>query len=436
MKFGLFYEQQLPQPWEGGKEHQLFQNSLAEIELADRVGFDYVWAVEHHFLEEYAHSSAPEVFLGAVSQRTKNIRIGHGVVLMVPGINHPARVAERVSTLDLLSNGRVEWGTGESGSASELQGFNINIDEKRDAWREGVEQCARMMAMTPYPGHEGRYFSMPARNVVPKPLQTPHPPLWMGCSNAAGVHLAAQLGMGALFFQFAGPEAGRPIVQDYYDTFKRECVPIGYTANPNICFMNPLSVHRDRAVAIERGALGYGFFGYSVGHHYVDGEHVPGRSRIGPDYLAERAAKQKSGGGEGAVPGGIGTPDELRAHLLLNEDIGVDQIGFVQACGGVEHEHICEGLQLFADEVMGEFKEREVERQARKDEELAPYIEAALARRERLQNLTDEEIPVVAALPVQARRALEEGRELAKWQRDILKRTENQQLISLLNKVD
>lgn len=452
MKFGLFYEQQLPRPWSEGREHELLQDSLKEVELADRLGYDYLWSVEHHFLEEYAHSSAPEVFLAAASQRTKNIRIGHGVMLMVPQINHPARCAERLATLDLVSNGRVEWGTGESGSASELQGFGVPIDEKRAAWHEGVEQCAKMLTMTPYPGYEGKHFSMPARNVVPKPLQRPHPPLWMGCSNPAAVHRAAQLGMGALFFQFGSPEVGRPIVEDYYETFKRECVPIGYSVNPAVCFMSPLSIHADREVAIERGLEGYGFFGLSVAHHYVSGTHVPGRTDITGSYFEERAAQIRSGkkaselsmseeiksriSATGAldVPGGIGSVEEVREHVRASEAVGIDQLGFVQAFGGVKHEHICDGLRLFASEIMEEFHERDKKRQAAKNEELAPYIAAAMKRRERLAQMHDSEIPAICALPVQAKQAHESGKPLTQWQREILKRTQlKDDLISTRN---
>ena len=108
MKFGIFYELQLPRPWGPDSERQLFNNALTQLELADRLGYDYAWQVEHHFLEEYSHSPAPEVFLGAASQRTRQIRLGHGIIQLTT--NHPARVAERVSTLDLLSNGRVELG--------------------------------------------------------------------------------------------------------------------------------------------------------------------------------------------------------------------------------------------------------------------------------------------------------------------------------------
>ena len=138
MKFGTFYEHQLPRPWRPGAELKLFQDALDQVELADRVGFDHMWEVEHHFLEEYAHSSAPEVFLAAASQRSKRIRLGHGIVLLPPAYNHPARVAERIATLDLVSNGRVEFGTGESASVTELGGFDRDMDTKREVWEDAL----------------------------------------------------------------------------------------------------------------------------------------------------------------------------------------------------------------------------------------------------------------------------------------------------------
>ena len=120
MKFGIFYEHQLPRPWEADSELKLFQDALEQVEFADKLGIDTVWEVEHHFLEEYSHSSAPEVFLAACSQRTRNIRLGHGIVQTSPAYNHPARTAERIATLDLVSKGRVEFGSGESSSRAEL----------------------------------------------------------------------------------------------------------------------------------------------------------------------------------------------------------------------------------------------------------------------------------------------------------------------------
>src|ERR1043166_818461 len=145
MRFGLFYEHQLPRPWVEGDEEHLLSNALEQIELADRVGFHSAWEVEHHFLEEYSHSSAPEVFLAAASQRTKRIRLGHGIVQLPPGYNHPARVAERIATLDLISHGRVEFGTGESSSQAELGGFGVARDLKRAQWEEALDVSVRLL---------------------------------------------------------------------------------------------------------------------------------------------------------------------------------------------------------------------------------------------------------------------------------------------------
>src|SRR5262245_47487722 len=131
MQFGIFYEHQLPRPWTDGAEQQLFQEALEQVELADRLGLDYAWEVEHHFLEEYSHSSAPEVFLAAASQRTRRIRLGHGIVIAPPRYNHPARVAERIAMLDLVSGGRVEFGTGESASRIALEAFGVQPADKR-----------------------------------------------------------------------------------------------------------------------------------------------------------------------------------------------------------------------------------------------------------------------------------------------------------------
>src|ERR1700690_3249302 len=164
MKFGIFYEYQLPRPWNDGAEHRLLQEALDQVELADQLGIDYAWEVEHHFLEEYAHSSAPEIFLAACSQRTKNIRLGHGIVQLPPLINHPARVAERIATLDLVSDGRCDFGTGEGAAEIELGGFNIPQEEKRAMWLEGLRVVPRMLVEEPFAGHEGKYFKAPVRN--------------------------------------------------------------------------------------------------------------------------------------------------------------------------------------------------------------------------------------------------------------------------------
>ena len=394
MRFGIFYEHQLPRPWREGDELRLFQDALDQVELADRIGIDHVWEVEHHFLEEYSHSSAPEVFLAACSQRTRNIRLGHGITLMAPNYNHPARVAERIATLDLVSGGRVEWGTGESSALLELGGFNIPVEQKRPMWREAVEQCANMMAMDPYPGFTGEFFSMPCRNVVPKPVQRPHPPLWVACSSRETIKLAARLGIGALTFAFVDPDEAKQWVDDYYRIFKEECVPIGHAVNPNICMVSSFGVHADRDAARARFRDGFRFFTFALGWHYGFGAHRPGRTNIWEKFEAARASMPENPAGEG----GINTPEGLREHLRKFAEVGVDQVAFIQQGGFNRHEHICEALELFASEVMPEFKQEEAERLRRKEEELAPYKEAAMKRKESMPPIADSDIPQVVAL--------------------------------------
>jgi hypothetical protein len=184
-------------------------------------------------------------------------------------------------------------------------------------------------------------------------------------------------------------------VTDYYETFKRECVPIGHTVNPNIAMVTSFSVHQDHDEAVQRGMDGFRFFQFALGHHYAFGEHRPGRTDIWKRYLAVRdeLGMEMMGGGTG----GIGTPAELREHLAKFADAGVDQTVFIQQGGNNKHEHICEALELFAAEVMPEFKEHEAERQAQKNEELAPYVEAAFERKEFMKELLEEEIPAYQA---------------------------------------
>jgi len=414
VKFGIFYEHQLPRPWAEDDEHRLFKQALDQIELADRLGFDYVWEVEHHFLEEYSHSSAPEVFLGAVSQRTSRIRIGHGIVQLPVAFNHTARVAERIATLDLVSDGRVEFGTGEASSEAELGGFQIDRATKRDQWTEALDAVTRMFVESPFAGYDGEYLKMPVREVVPKPLQRPHPPLWVACSRRQTIHLAATKGIGALSFSFVEPDEARMWVDDYYDTIaSEECVPGGFAVNPNIAVVLPLMVHRDEQTAIDRGIDGAHFFGYSLGHFYAFGSHRPGRTNVWEEFERNRetfgfarpvAARtgqvlgaQLFERGIGSLRGAIGTPDQVRSLLRMYAEVGVDQVIFVSQAGRNRHEHICESLELFAEEVMPEFHEGEDERERAKLARLAPAIEAALARRPPAREAPDVTITPVLA---------------------------------------
>ena len=307
--------------------------------------------VEHHFLEEYSHSSSPEIFLAAASQRTKNIRLGHGIRQVITNYNHPARTAECIATLDLVSNGRVDFGTGESSAILELGGFGIPVSSKREQYLEATEQIANMLTMDPYPGFKGKYFEMPCRNIVPKPVQKPHPPIWVACSSRETIKLAAQLGIGALTFAFVDPEEASHWVDEYYNIIKSdECVPIGHAVNANICMVTSFSLHHDREVAIARGLEGFEFFGFALGSLYGFGEHKPGRTNLFEQFKSMRQKRLVESPIDitlalTAEKGGIGTPQDMKTHLKKFEKVGVDQVTFIQQAGMNKHEHICESLE-------------------------------------------------------------------------------------------
>jgi alkanesulfonate monooxygenase SsuD/methylene tetrahydromethanopterin reductase-like flavin-dependent oxidoreductase (luciferase family) len=402
MRFGVFYELQLPKPWAPGDERGLFKDALAQMVLADRLGYDYAWQVEHHFLDEYSHSSAPEVFLASAAALTSRIRLGHGIRQVIPNYNHPARTAEGLATLDIMSDGRLDFGIGEGATRMELGGFKIPAKEKRAMAIEAAEQIANMMVLEPYPGYEGKSFSMPCRNVLPKPVQKPHPPMWMACTNRETIKIAASLGVGALAFSFLDPAEARTWSAIYYGIIKSDqCVPVGHSINANIAMVSAFSVHHDRAEAIRRGQEGFEFFGYAI-QALVAKDTVPGRTTLWSDFSAKRgdktdkliaaAAEQPAFG-----QGGIGTPADMREHLKGFQEAGIDQVIFLQQAGRNRHEHICESLELFARDVMPAFKADVEAREARKAEELARYVAAALQRKTWMRPLADHEIPVVRA---------------------------------------
>ena len=398
MRFGLFYEHQLPRPWDGEAEETLLANALEQVEMADRVGFHSAWEVEHHFLEEYSHSSAPEVFLAAASQRTQRIRLGHGIVQLPPPVNHPARIAERIATLDLVSGGRVEFGTGEGSSQVELGGFGVPRDDKRAQWEEALDAVTRLFVEEPFAGFDGRWIHMPPRNVVPKPKQKPHPPLWVACSRRETILMAARKGLGALSFSFIEPEQAKEWVDEYYRILASEdCVPGGFAVNPNLAVVVPFMCHQDEETAIERGIDGAHFFGYSLAHYYVFGQHRPGRTNVWDEFqehrneygFAREIVRPEDAPlgvnllqqGLGSLRGAIGTPEQIGELIERYERAGVDQVIFVGQAGRNLHEHICESIELFGKEVLPRFAEKADEVDSARLERLSGAMEQALARR-------------------------------------------------------
>jgi alkanesulfonate monooxygenase SsuD/methylene tetrahydromethanopterin reductase-like flavin-dependent oxidoreductase (luciferase family) len=225
--------------------------------------------------------------------------------------------------------------------------------------------------------------------------------MWMACTNRDTIKIAAQIGVGALAFSFLDPEEAHKWSEIYYGIIKsEECRPIGHTVNANIAMVSNFSLHKARAEAIRRGHEGFEFFGYAL-NALVAHDTVPGRTDMWGDYIKARgnrteevidAAKRAD-----AIATGIGTPDDMRKHLKAFQAAGIDQVIFMQQAGRNRHAHICESLELFAAEVMPEFKADVAAREARKAKELAPHIEAALKRKNWMKPLADAEIPVVRA---------------------------------------
>ena len=392
MRFGVFYELQLPKPWDDGAEHRLIHEALEQVRLADRLGIHHAWAVEHHFLEEYSHCSASDVFLSALAASTRDIRLGFGIRQVIPHYNHPARTAEAVAMLDLVSSGRVEFGIGEGATRLELHGFGIPAKEKQALSLESAEQIANMMVMEPYPGYEGKGFSMPCRNVIPKPVQKPHPPMWLACTNRKTIETAARNGLGALAFTFVDPEEAKAWSDIYYGIIRsEECVPIGHRVNANIALVAGFSLHQDAEEARRRGEDGFAFFRYAI-NALVANDAKPGHSTLWEEYETLKSRDLPTI----AAPG-IGTPEQLTRHIEDFEEVGVDQIIFLQQGGKNRHEHICESLELFGAEVLPRFEEGRARREAEKAEALGPYVEQALERKRWMASLAEEDVPLVPA---------------------------------------
>jgi alkanesulfonate monooxygenase SsuD/methylene tetrahydromethanopterin reductase-like flavin-dependent oxidoreductase (luciferase family) len=353
VKFGVFYELQLPKPWQPDDEFELIQNALEQVELADGLGYDYAWEVEHHFLEEYSHSSAPEVFLAAASQRTKNIRLGHGIVQLPT--NHPARVVERVSTLDLISGGRVEFGVGEGSSITELHPFDRRFRDKRVVWEDAM-RCIMPMFWNEGWEYHGEYFDFPLRNVIPKPRQKPHPPLWVACSQLETIMMAGERGIGALGFQFVSAEAAHAWVNAYYNAFtKRQQKLADYATNPNIAVVSQFMCAATDEEARAR-ADGSTFFQFALRFYNTHGPVEPGTTSLWDEYQEWKQSPK----GQAAQHGGlIGSPETIRRKLRKFESTNVDQVILLNQAGRNRHDHICEALEMFAREIMPEFHDNE-----------------------------------------------------------------------------
>jgi len=366
LKFGLIYELQMQKPWGENQEHKTYHDALDQIELADKVGFDYVWEVEHHFLTEYSHSSAPEVFLGAASQRTKNIRICQGVALLPNPFNHPIRVAERAAALDIVSNGRFDLGTGRSITEQELGGFGIDPADSRPMWEEAIQMIPKMWTSETF-SWQGEYFNVPPRQVLPKPIQKPHPPLWMACTQPESFRIAGARGLGALSFGFIAPGMLEASISLYRDAITG-ADPVGDFVNNQFAATSFASVAPTDEEALEYGKPAAKFFQESIGVLFVPWarkanvpstyQYYQSLAQLAEERLKadpDGAARFKESWDSGTLC--IGSPERVRRAVQKYVDAGVDQLILMVQVGRIPHEKVMQTIALMGEEIIPEFRE-------------------------------------------------------------------------------
>jgi alkanesulfonate monooxygenase SsuD/methylene tetrahydromethanopterin reductase-like flavin-dependent oxidoreductase (luciferase family) len=367
MRFALFYEIPVPRPWDEDSERRAYAEVLEQAILADKLGFDSVWTVEHHFLEEYSHCSNPEVLYGAIAARTENIRIGYGVRLAPKPYNHPVRSAESAATLDVISGGRVEFGTGRSNSRAELEGFGIDPNETRAMWVEAVNHIAGCWMNDEY-SFEGDYWSMPRRRVIPKPLQKPCPPMWAAAGSDETHHIVGSMGMGLLSFSVFVP---MPDLKNKIDIYRRaiaDCAdPVGGRINNRVASFTMVHCAPTTEEAYEVGRQSFEWYpiaGLQLSAsmpawqadrnlEFNDFQYLSGITDMLDSGMAEQAMNL-----EGLVEMGtalIGDPDEVIRLAQGYEEIGTDLLFCAVQPYNIPHDKVMESIELLGHHVLPAF---------------------------------------------------------------------------------
>ena len=352
MKFSLFFELQ-PDDASVGAERRVFSECVQQALLADELGYHEVWAVEHHGLQEYSHCSSPEVLLGYLAGRTKRIRLGHGVTLTPFRYNHPIRVAERIATLDILSDGRVDWGSGKSSSRVEQDAFEVDYRQLESQWLEAFSMVPRMWRSDVFEW-EGTHFHIPPTPILPKPVQRPHPPVFVACSRPETLEMAGKLGAGSLNFTAGNDDflAGR--VRSYRSAIASARGPAGKVNNRFCCTPTALVLNDDRK-ACELGFRGSRVFQESLASYFFSRETVVrpldlSRDPLSGAQLAKAMADRNTPGS--ALNSVIGDPQSAIETIRRFQAVGVDELILIMQMATVPHEVILESLRTFAEKVM------------------------------------------------------------------------------------
>jgi alkanesulfonate monooxygenase SsuD/methylene tetrahydromethanopterin reductase-like flavin-dependent oxidoreductase (luciferase family) len=360
MEFGIFTQAHVPRSRvqaEGSQaEHNAIMNEVALISEADRLGWKYVWITEHHFLREYSHLSASEVFLGYLASATSRIHLGSGIFNLNPKVNHPIRVAERVAMLDHLSDGRFEFGTGRGAGSIEVTGFDIEgTHVTKEVWDEVIRQFTAMWSDEPY-SYEGVAYRtpnpncrLPAVEVLPKPWRKPHPPMWVACGNPPTYEKAARMGLGALGFNVAAIKDMEPMVKAYKDHIA-SAEPVGDYVNDNVMITNGVVCLEDGRKAREVACrMGISYL-QSLVFYYHDTFPKPEGVPVWPAEFPEPTLDDI----EYRINEGFmlcGDPDEVLEQVRRYESVGCDQLVFGLPID-MPWEAASETIRLMADHVI------------------------------------------------------------------------------------
>ena len=363
MKFGLFYEMYCPLD-ELEQEPVIIRNTVEQIVHADCHGWDHVWLTEHHFLGGFSHMSAPEVLFAGAATQTDHIRFGFGLALTPPKYNHPVRVAERAAMLDCLSNGRVDIGSGRSTTPVELYGFGLDPEESRGQWAEGLEAVAHLLAETNVE-LDGEFVKMPPRTVYPRPVQKPHPPLWVGGVGPGNAERAAKRGLGMLFFaQETKPEALAESIAAYKANIgaAEPFVPGGVN-NQTAGFINGLcSYDRDeiRTLAARKTVEHTLHGNVCMTEGWPNDELPPSYAHVaGVREMRKVIEANPNAMADQMLANGFvmaGTPEDCKPVLDAFQEVGVDQVIIHMQMGNVPHDRIMESIELIGKELIPKYQ--------------------------------------------------------------------------------
>jgi alkanesulfonate monooxygenase SsuD/methylene tetrahydromethanopterin reductase-like flavin-dependent oxidoreductase (luciferase family) len=334
-------------------EHDRLMSEVELCEVGDQHNWKYAWFTEHHFLKEYSHISASETLMAWVLARTQNIHVASGIINVTPPVNHPARVAERVAMMDHVSGGRFEFGTGRGSSTTEMGGFGITDPEiTRDMFDEAIREIVRMWRDEPY-RYDGKFFSMPERNVLPKPYVKPHPPLWVAAGNPETFERAARMGIGVICFTGGTPEKMAPLVE----TYKKHIVnaePVGEYVNDNVAITTSFMCLEDADAARNYMAHSGNGRQQTLVFHYLDTFPKP---PFVPEWPAEIPDPSLETIDKGFRTGGaiVGDPDDCAQGIQKWVDIGVDQLIMGPSGSTYPHELLERTVTLFGEEVIPRF---------------------------------------------------------------------------------